>query len=121
MLSVHLVDGQTLRFDLSSERQAEEWLERISDSAFQARVTGLTLQNNGTRFSLTRPGGYNRIWMFAERLPANPAQRFKGGERIICQADETRTTVMVHAEQKAARVSLFKPGMQCYNPVERIG
>lgn len=117
MLRVHLTDGRTLRFDLSDERQASKWLEQIKDTTFQACVTGLTLQCNGTQLSLTRPGGYERVWMFAEHLPAVQEQRFKGGERIICQADETRTTVMVHAEQRAARVSLFKPGTQCYNPM----
>lgn len=119
MLRVHLTDGRTLRFDLSDDRQAEQWLGRVSDAKFQADITGLTLQTNGTQLSLTKPSGYERIWMFAERLLADPDQRFKGGERIVCQADETRTVVMMHAAQRAARVSLFKPGTQCYNPVER--
>lgn len=118
MLRVHLADGRTLHFDLKDERQAAEWLERVKDHAFQASLRGVTVQHNGAQYSVARPSGFGRVWMFAEALPPDPASKFKGGERATVQADEVRAVVMVHDAQRAARVSLSKTGQQCYNPVE---
>lgn len=119
MLRVHLADGRTLRFDLGDERQAAEWLERARDHAFQASVRGITVQHNGVQYSMSRPAGFRRVWLFAESMPPDSEQKFKGGERIVGQADSVRAVVMVHDAQRAARVSLSKPGTQCYNPLER--
>lgn len=119
MLRAHLADGRTLCFDLQNEKQAEEWLRHVRDSAFQATLRGLTIQHNGVMYSLPRPVGFHRVFLFAEQLPADEGQKFKGGERLTCQADEARVSVMTHKAQRAARVSLSKPGAQCYNPFER--
>lgn len=116
MLRVHLADGRTLRFDLQDERQAAAWIKHSQDDSFQETVRGLTVQHNGVQYSLPRPSDFGRIWLFAELLQPDDAVRFKGGERLVCQADETRVVVMVHDAQRAARVSLSKPGVQCYNP-----
>lgn len=119
MLQVHLSDGRTLRFDLQDEQQAAAWLEQSRSGAFQASVRGLTIQHNGVQYSLPRPTGFKRLWLFAESLDPDTDQRFKGGERIVIQADDMRVVLMAHDAQRAARVSLSKPGTQCYNPTDR--
>lgn len=119
MLRVHLADGRTLRFDLQDEQQAARWAEYAKNATFQQAIRGLTVQHNGVQYSLPRPDGFERVWLSAELLPPDQAQRFKGGERLICQADQSRMTLMAHDAQRAARVSLSKPGVQCYNPFDR--
>jgi len=119
VLRVHLVDGRTLCLDLSDEQQASRWLDQVSDVKYQAAITGLTLQSNGTQHSLSKPNGYGRVWLFAEYMPPIHEQRFKGGERIICQADDSRAVVMVHAAQRASRISMSKTGDVVYNALER--
>jgi hypothetical protein len=52
----------------------------------------------------------------AELIAAEPDRRIKGGERLVCQAGEVRAAVMVHREQRAARVTLFRIGKQRYTP-----
>ena len=119
MLRVHLTDGRTLCFDIEDPRQAAEWLERAQDLGFQDTIRGLTVQHNGVQYSMPRPAGFARVWLFAEAMPPDPELKFKGGERIIGQADNVRAILMVHEAQRAARISLSKPGWQCYNPIER--
>lgn len=119
MLRVHLASGETLRFDLSDEDQAREWRDRAGDRAFQLDVRGLTVQHNGVQYSLTRPEGFGRVFLYAERLAPDEAQKFKGGERLVLQAGDVRLTMMVHEAQRAARVSLTKTGAVVYNPLEQ--
>ena len=120
MLRAHLADGRTLRFDLSSPGDAAEWLRLVNDHQFQGQLRGLTVQHNGVQYSLPRPQGFQRVWMFAELLDPEPGKGFKGGERVVAQVDKVRVTVMAHSSQRAARVSLSNPGTQCYNPMERF-
>lgn len=117
MLRVHLIDGRTLRFDLKDECQAAKWLRSARDFKFQSTITGITVKHDGVSYSLSRPRGCGDVFMFAEYLEENAAQKFKGGGRIICQADDTRINLMVHENQRAAHVSLSKTGQQCYNPI----
>lgn len=120
MLRAHLADGKTLSFDLADPRGAAEWLKLANDHRFQDQLRGLTVQHNGVQYSLPRPQGFRRVWMYAELLVPRLDQGFKGGERLVGQVDNVRATVMVHSSQRAARVSLSKPGTQCYNPLEQI-
>ena len=117
MLRVHLTDGRTLRFDLKSERQAAKWLNSARDHKFQSEITGITIKHGGVSYSLSRPRGCGDVFLFAEYLVKNTAQKFKGGGRVVCQADDTRISLMVHEAQRAAHVSVSKTGQQCYNPI----
>lgn len=117
MLRVHLADGTTLRFELSDESQAAEWIGLAGDWGFQSKIRALTIQHNGVQYSLPSPPGFERVFMYAEQLEPNGQQRFKGGERIVCQADNVRAILMVHDAQRASRLSLSKTGIQCYNPM----
>jgi hypothetical protein len=92
------------------------WLSRLRDPAFQEQITGLTLSHRGVSYSVPRPKGFAPIAFSAELVPTSADGRVKGGERIICQAGEVRTSVMVHREQRAARVTLFRLGKQRYAP-----
>lgn len=104
MLKVHLNNGETLQYDLSAENDARRWLQHASDPAFQARITGLTVEHNGVSFSLPRPQGFSKLSLFAESLPANG--RDKGGERVLVTADDLDLTIKAHRGQAAARVNL---------------
>jgi hypothetical protein len=105
---------------LDNDGQADEWLGMVRDRTFQDQIRALTIQHNGVQYSLPTPPGFGRVFLFAEQLKPNGAQRFKGGERIVCQADDVRVTLMVHEAQRAARMSLSKIGTQCYNPIEEM-
>lgn len=114
MLCVHLTDGTTLKFDLVSDGAG--WKELVKDFAFQQRISAVTLQSGGVSYSFTRPLGFEGVFVDCEHLLADPQRRFKGGERLICQAGELRAVVLVHQEQRAARISLSKTGKLAYNP-----
>ncbi len=116
MLKVHLKDGRTLRFDLSDEQQARDWIANAGDLDFQSRITGVAIHHRGVQYSVPRPDG-NDVFMFAERVEPDRERRIKGGERLICQTGDMRLTMMVHEAQKAARVNLVRTGTQRYNPL----
>ena len=118
MLKVQLKDGRTLRVDLSDEQQAREWLTNVGDLDFQSNITGATIHHHGVQYSVPRPDDAD-VFMFAERVAPDRERRIKGGERLICQAGDTRLTMMVHEAQKAARVNLVRTGTQRYNPFIR--
>lgn len=118
MLQVHLTDGRTLHFDLEDQRQADDWSVKAREPCFQGAISGLSLLQNGVLYSLPRPYGFRRVWLFAESLRPDSARRFKGGERITGQVDSVRATVMVHRGQRAVRIGLTNPGLQCYNPMD---
>lgn len=116
MLRVHLSDGQTLSIDLGDVDQARAWFMRSKDPDFQKQITALTLAHRGVQYSIPKPKGFDSTSFFAENVAAMPSKRIKGGERIVCLAGEVRTVVMVHREQRAARVSLFRLGKQRFAP-----
>lgn len=117
MLRVHLTTGKTLCFNLDDKEQAKQWFSFSKDSSFQNIITGLTISHNGTQYSVPRPEGYDKIFMTAEHLDSVSSKKFKGGERIITQIDDTRVIVMVHLTQRATRISLTKTGKSVFNPV----
>jgi hypothetical protein len=119
MILVHLADGRTERYDLRDDRYAAAWMERIQESSFQDSIRAISVQQNGVMYAVARPVEFDRIHFFAESLPPNESQKFKGGERVYCHADEVRVSVMVHPGQRAARLCLSKPGRQCYIPWAR--
>jgi len=117
MLKIHLSDGRTLSFDLSDPVKAKEWLNLVRTTGFQESIRGMTIQHNGSSYSLSRPDSFRHLWLFAEHLEPDLNAKFKGGKRLVCQADETRITMMIHESSRAVRVSLSRTGTQCYNPV----
>lgn len=120
MLKVHTRDGRTVRVDLEDRAASQAWLQRLRDPVFQAEVTGLTISHRGVSYSLPRPKGFDPILFSAELVAAEQERRIKGGERLVCQAGEVRAVVMVHREQRAARVTLFRIGKARYIPPPRI-
>jgi hypothetical protein len=114
---VHTSDGLTTTFDLESEEEARKWLEREKDGSFQESITGLTISHRGVLYSFVRPVGVRRIALVAENVVADPARKVKGGERIVCYADDVRIGIMVHRLQRAVRVTLAKTGRQIFNPI----
>lgn len=119
MLRVHTTDGLTTAFDLGDERQAKKWLEQLRDLEYQEQITGLTVSSRGVLYSLSRPLGFRQVSFYAENVEPDPIHKVKGGERLICFADDVRTSFMVHAAQRAIRVTLAKTGKQRFNPLLR--
>lgn len=118
MLWVHTADGQTEAINLDDEEQAQKWLERLRDPVFRDSISGLSVSHNGVTYSLPRPRNFQQVAMTVEAV--QEAGRNKGGERLLCFADEVRLAVMVHREQKATvRVSLSKPGRRRFDPERR--
>lgn len=116
MLKIHTRDGATTKVDLEDEAQAKEWMRRLSDPRFQASITGLTVSHAGVQYSIPRPIGFEPVSFLAELIEPNDDRRIKGGERVTLLAGDVRASVMVHKEQRAARVSLFRIGKQRYSP-----
>jgi hypothetical protein len=117
VLCVHLAGGQTLKFDLQNEAQARSWLDYAKSTDFQSTIRGMTLHCNGVQYSIPRPVGFRRIWLYAEYLQPDGDRGFKGGERLVVQFDDVRATAMAHSGQRAVRVGLSRTGTQCYNPL----
>lgn len=116
MLKVNLDNGETLRFDLGSEEGAREWIERAKDSKFQARITGLTIHQNGVQYCLPRPQGFDQTFLFAEAIPPNG--KIKGAERVLCHAGNVGIVLTAHSgQQRAVRVNVSRQGKQRYNPI----
>lgn len=115
MLRVHTSDGMTNSFDLQDERQFSKWLEMLRNR--QSDIRGLTVSHKGVLYSLPVPQGFNRISFYAECVRPDPTHKIKGGERIVCFADDIRIGMMIHREQKAVRVTLNKPGIRRFDPV----
>lgn len=120
MLHVHLNDGKTLRFDLEDKAQCEKWINSCKDIGFQKLITALTIVYDGVQYSVTRPDSYKNIFMYAEHLDSISEKKFKGGKRLIVQADDTRLAVMIHLAQKASRITLAKTGTSVFNPIVRL-
>lgn len=120
MLHVHLNDGKTLRFDLEDKAQCEKWINSCKDAKFQKLITALTVVYDGVQYSVTRPDSYKNTFMFAEHLGSISEKKFKGGKRLIVQADDTRLAVMIHLAQKASRITLNKTGTFVFNPIARL-
>lgn len=117
MLKVHKADGMTLRFNLEDEQEAKAWLDCCKDPMFQAQISGLTVAQKGVQYSLPRPQGFLRQFFQAEYVQPTPDGKVKGGERLICVADDSRIILMVHLAQRAARFAVCKVGKQRYNPL----
>jgi len=108
-----------VEIDLEDEEQARSWLERLKDPAFREAITGLTVSHNGITYSLPRPGDFRQVVLTAEPV-VNNGRRNKGGERLLCFADDVRLSVMVHREQIAnVRIALSKPGRRRFDPEQR--
>jgi hypothetical protein len=121
VIRVHTSDGLTTKLDLWDEAQAQDFLRRTASPAYQASITAITAYQraNGRediQASLARPQGFSDVRFEVEGVEPDAEQRIKGGERIVCYADDVRVTIMLHKEQAALRVSVLKAGRQRYNP-----
>lgn len=132
MLRVHTADGRTVSIDLRDEEQAQEFLRDLKDSDYQEQIRALTLLQyadakckrcddtvrwKGLQHTVSRPEGFGRVFFHVEDVQPDPENRIKGGEKIICFADEVRITTMAHRENPAVRFSLKKMGRHRYNPL----
>ena len=117
MLKVHTTAGLTSRVDLENEDEARQWIEKLRDPAFQQGISGLTIYQKGVQYSLPKPQGFGQIFLCAEFVEPDPDKKLKGGEKLVCVADDVRIVLMVHKAQKAVRVAVIKTGKQRFNPV----
>jgi hypothetical protein len=123
MISLHLVDGQTISFDLMKDG-AREWLEQLARPEFQAKLTAVTVNmkhttkggsEGGVQYSVARPQGFDDAqWFHVERVENRG--RIRGGERIDLFVGTMRITLMCHSSQPAARISIAKIGRRKFNP-----
>lgn len=119
MLLVHLATGETKRFDLRDVCDVRAWLDKARSLEFQQTIRAMTVLLNGVSYSFARPDGFKGdVFSFAEWLEPDARRKFKGGERLTCQAGDVRVVLMAHDAQSAARVSISRTGRQCYNPLE---
>lgn len=116
MLKVHTLDGLTLSFDLFEEAQLEDLRLRLLNVEFRSGITGMTVQEKGVLYSLSRPEGFRVISLQAEPVSPVESKGIKGAEKIICFADDVRIEMIVHKRQRAVRINLSKIGKQRFNP-----
>lgn len=117
MLEVHLSTGRTLRFDLTNEKDAAEWIRWAKEGRMQAQITGLTLSKKDTRISLPRPVGFDPIFLFAEHVTPDLDRHIHGGERIVCTAGDIMMRIMAHENHRAARIDISREGRRTFNPL----
>ncbi len=117
MLRVHTRDGRTASIDLSDSEQAKWLASRLGDPRFQAQITAMTITHNGASYSVARPSDLGPVTFLAEQMDPEPDRKIKGGQRLVCLAADVRTSIFVHQQERAARVSLFRIGKQRYNPL----
>lgn len=77
------------------------------------------LCGSGVQYSLSRPSGFNKVFYQAEYIQPNEENKIRGGEKIICFCDDTQISMMIHKSQKAARITLTKPGVRRFSPYNR--
>ncbi len=135
VLKLHTADGQTHPIDLADPEQAKAWLAKLQREDFQATIHGVSLVERhcvrgkcqacgepsgreiGVQYSVTRPDGVRRVFVHVEAVEAQG--RIKGGERVTLIADDVRLTLMAHASQPAARVTISKLGRQTFNALKQ--
>ncbi len=119
MLHVHTSDGLTIAIDFDDVDQTREWIEKMKNPAFVERITGISISDRGVMYSFTKPLGFRKIGFEIEKVEADQERKIKGGERLVCYADDVRITLMVHAAQRAVRVSMIKIGKRRFDPSAR--
>lgn len=132
MLRVHTADGNTASIDFRDEEQAREFLTKLKERTYQDQIRALTLLQyaearcktcddtvrwKGIQHTVSRPEGFGNVFFHVEEVKPDLENRIKGGEKIICFADEVRVTTMAHRENPAVRFSLRKMGRHSYNPL----
>jgi hypothetical protein len=126
VISLHLEDGQTISFDLLNDG-AREWLEKLARPEFQAKLTAVTINmkhpskggEGGVQYSVAKPKGFDDAqWFHVERV--EPSGKIRGGEKIDLFIGGLKITLMCHASQPAARISIAKIGRRKFNP-SKIG
>jgi hypothetical protein len=78
---------------------------------------GYKFTYTGLQYTLARPDTFDKVSFTAEGLERDDSVNMKGGERLVCFAGDVQLTVMAHAQQPAARVTLRRIGKQRYNPL----
>lgn len=119
MLHVYTSDGLTISIDLNDSEQTREWIEKMKSPAFTEKITGISIMDRGVMYSFTKPQGFRRVGFEIEKVETDLEKRVKGGERLVCYADDVRITLMVHAGQRAVRVSMTKIGKRRFDPLAR--
>lgn len=120
MFKIHTKNGLTSEIDLKDNNVVKEWNDRFIDPAFQKTITGIsffkkcgsafkcTNCKKNTQYSLSRPDGFGNISLAYEVIEPNKESKIKGGNKIICIADDVKITFMIHGDQQAANVSITK-------------
>lgn len=119
MLSIHTSDGLTISIDMNDAEQVREWIVKLRNPNFVERITGVSILDRGVMYSFSKPLGFRKIGFEIERVEADQEKKIKGGERLVCYADDVRIVLMVHAVQKAIRVSMSKIGKRRFDPSSR--
>ncbi len=121
MIKVNLADGRTLSFDLNDDFDLMDWRKRVLDHRFQKQIRGLGIVYNTQWYALPLPKNFNTIRYDADLIINHKAledSKRKVGERIICQLDEIRLTLLVYYgnRPKMARIDAIRIGKQRYVP-----
>lgn len=132
MLRVHTADGRTVSVDLRDEEQARLFLTQLRDQGYQEQIRAMTVLQyadarckecegavrwKGIQHTVARPEGFVQVYFHVEDVKPDLENRIKGGERVVCFADDVRLSTMAHRENPAVRFSLRKMGKHRYNPL----
>lgn len=117
VLQVNLVDGETLRYDLSDPDEFGAWSLVQADADFQERISGVALLRFGQVHSLPLPQFVKRSTVTYEAGCIGPKDHVVAF--IILQASDVRVKIVSYADGKHVRTDVSKPGHQSYSPVRQ--
>ena len=114
MLVANLCDGQTIRFDLYTDKGLSDWQSFVSDS--NGRITALAISHNKNLYTFPRP--IKNVSDFGADVLRDRKTGRITAERIWCHCGKVRVTLTVYVGQTpVSKVDVrpigevrFKPG-----------
>ncbi len=76
-----------------------------------------TVCNTGVQYSLSKPIGFDKAIYHIEQIKPDEKTKTRGGEKVTCLVGDIKATLMIHACQPAAKISLVKVGKQRFDPI----
>lgn len=127
MVKVTFNDGTTLGFDLNNGDDRKQWEEWSMVEDFQSKITSVGIIYNKKFITVPFPRRFRRVRFYAELVwqEKNGKKRLLG-ERVICHADEVKTSLLVYTYNNPpppvlSRIDVERVGKQMFPGIVKRG